>query len=120
MVTKAYIQSGILELYVLNQISAQEMLDVELMRATYPTINDEIIAIEKTMEQLALSNQKTPPTFIKDKILAQLNTVPIQSFVTNTPVNNTKKFPNYLAYAASIIVIVGLLSIIYLLNKYNL
>ena len=53
---KAYIESGILELYVLGDVSAEEKLQVEDMAAKYPAVKAEIAEIEKSMELYAEAN----------------------------------------------------------------
>ncbi|MFA6275682.1 MAG: anti-sigma factor [Pedobacter sp.] len=70
---KAYIESGILELYVLGQLSAQECSEVEAMAAKHAEIKAEILSIELAMESYALENAITPSAELEDKILSQLN-----------------------------------------------
>jgi anti-sigma-K factor RskA len=70
---KAYIESGILELYVLGQLSAQECTEVEAMAAKHAEVKAEILAIELAMESYALENAITPSAALEDKILTQLN-----------------------------------------------
>lgn len=69
---KAYIESGILELYVLGQLTAQEQQEVEAMAAKYPEVKQEIEAIEMAMEQYALNHAVEPGTGLKEKILDQI------------------------------------------------
>ncbi|TCD03597.1 anti-sigma factor [Pedobacter psychroterrae] len=63
---KAYIESGILELYVLGQLAPNERVEVEAMAAKYPEVKQEITAIEIAMEQYALA-QALQPTEGLDK-----------------------------------------------------
>lgn len=72
---KAYIESGILELYVLGQLTAHEQQEVEAMAAKYPEVKKEIEAIEMAMEKYALDHAVEPTAGLKDRILDQLNTV---------------------------------------------
>ena len=53
---EAYIASGILELYVLDQVNDQERTSVLAMAAKHPEVQDEIAAIERAMEQYAQMN----------------------------------------------------------------
>lgn len=69
---KAYIESGILELYVLGQLNAQEQAEVEAMAAKYPEIKQEIEAIEIAMEQYALENAIKPSADLENKILGTI------------------------------------------------
>lgn len=66
---KAYISSGVLELYVIGQLSPREMLEVEQMAAQYPEVKQEVVAIEQSLEAYALKNQVqvNPATFQKIK-----------------------------------------------------
>ncbi len=75
---KAYIESGILELYVLGQLNAQEQAEVEVMAAKYPEIKQEMEAIEIAMEQYAQEHAVKPADDIKNKIIAQISPDPIQ------------------------------------------
>jgi anti-sigma-K factor RskA len=74
---KAYIESGILELYVLGQLSVEEQHEVEAMAAKYPEVKQEIQAIEIAMEQYAMDHAVAPTEGLKDKILGQLNSAPV-------------------------------------------
>jgi anti-sigma-K factor RskA len=68
---KTYIESGILELYVLGQLTAQECIEVEDMSAKYPEVSAEISAIEIAMESYALENAVSPSAELESKILSQ-------------------------------------------------
>ena len=70
---KAYIESGILELYVLGQLSELERAEVEVMSAKYPEIKAELLDIEVAMETYALQNAVTPPIGLESKILFQIS-----------------------------------------------
>lgn len=70
---KAYIESGILELYVLGQLDAQEQKEVEAMASKYPEVKQEIEAIELAMEQYALQNAIKPSVGLGDKIFEKIN-----------------------------------------------
>jgi anti-sigma-K factor RskA len=70
---RAYIESGILELYVLGQLSGQEIDEVQAMAVKFPEVSQEIRAIEIAMEQYALSNAIEPSTGLENKIVNQLN-----------------------------------------------
>jgi anti-sigma-K factor RskA len=66
-------ESGILELYVLGQLNAQEKAEVEEMAANYPEVKQEIEAIEIAMEQYALLNAVAPSTEMENSILEKIN-----------------------------------------------
>jgi anti-sigma-K factor RskA len=71
---KAYIESGILELYVLGDLSPDEKLQVEEMGSKYPEIKAEIAEIEGSLEAYALENAVEPPAHLRDKVLNSLLT----------------------------------------------
>lgn len=71
---KAYIESGILELYVLGDVSREEKLGVEAMAAKHPAIKAELEEIEKSLELYAKENAVEPAPDQRDKILNSLLT----------------------------------------------
>lgn len=70
---KNYIESGVLELYVLGQLTAAERNEVEAMAVTHPEVIAEITAIEIAMETYAVENAVAPSQAIENKILAQIS-----------------------------------------------
>ncbi|RAJ30474.1 anti-sigma factor [Pedobacter cryoconitis] len=74
---KAYIETGILELYVLGHLNAQEQNEVEGMAAKYPAIKDEITAIEIAMEQYAMKHAIEPSKGLDKQIFEKI-IVPVQ------------------------------------------
>lgn len=69
---KAYIESGILELYVLGDISAEEKLQVEDMASKFPEIRAEITEIERSMEFYAEEHAIEPAADLRQRILGSL------------------------------------------------
>jgi anti-sigma-K factor RskA len=69
---KAYIESGILELYVLGDISPEEKLQVEDMAEKYPDVRAEITAIERSMELYAEEHAVEPPEHLRQRVLGSL------------------------------------------------
>lgn len=70
---QAYIESGILEEYVLGTVTPQEKQEVECMSHIYPEIKEELLRTESALEEYALKHQATPPPSLKDSIFAQMN-----------------------------------------------
>ena len=66
---KSYIESGILELYVLGQLTAQECIEVEAMVAKYPEVKAELSAIEVALEAYAQENAIVPSAYLEAQIL---------------------------------------------------
>lgn len=63
---KSYIESGILELYVLGDLSVLEMAEVEQMAQLHPEIKAELEEIEKTMSNVANSLTVEPDLKVKE------------------------------------------------------
>lgn len=66
------IESGLLELYVLDLTSEDESKQVEAWRAQHPQVKDELAKIETTVAKYVKQFDKTPPAELKDKILGEL------------------------------------------------
>lgn len=71
---KAYIESGILELYVLGDVTPQERAEVEAMASKHPAIKAELDEIEKSLELYAEANAVEPSEGQRDRILNSLLT----------------------------------------------
>ena len=69
---KAYIESGILELYVLGQLSAPESNEVEEMANKYPEVKAEILAIELAMENYAQHHSIIPSAQLESQLFDTL------------------------------------------------
>ena len=69
---EAYIQSGIIESYVLGIADDTELAELEQLRLQYPAINQAINNFEKSLEKTALANAYMPPTHIKTALFAAL------------------------------------------------
>ena len=71
---KAYIESGILELYVLGDVTPEEKLQVEEMALKHPAIKAELDEIEQSMEMYAENNAVEPPEHLRSRVLNSLLT----------------------------------------------
>ncbi|WP_316823590.1 anti-sigma factor [Pedobacter gandavensis] len=101
---KAFIASGILELYVLGDLNAQEQAEVAAMAAKYPEVKQEIAEIELAMEKYAEENAIAPSPELEGLILGKINaiektsetpiatTIPSNSVLT-TPQESTRVLP---------------------------
>jgi len=79
---KAYIESGVLELYVLGDLSPEETAQVEEMASRYTEVGDEIAAIEVAMEQYAMQNAVAPSAEIEHRLFEQLGINPNEEIKT--------------------------------------
>jgi anti-sigma-K factor RskA len=85
--TQEYIQSGILEAYVLGALPPDEHDRVQADIALYPELAAEVQAIEDSMFHLAQATAQQPPAFMKEQIwntLQQQASAP-QSDTTHMP-----------------------------------
>ncbi|HEY8929065.1 MAG TPA: anti-sigma factor [Mucilaginibacter sp.] len=71
---KAYIESGILELYVLGDVTPEERRQVEAMAAAHPAIKAELDEIERGMEAYAEHNAVEPPEELRSRVLNSMLT----------------------------------------------
>ena len=71
---KAYIESGILELYAAGDLNPDERLGVEAMLAKYPEIRTDLTEIEKSLEQYAKAYALDPSAKLRNQIVSALST----------------------------------------------
>lgn len=73
MTSKEYIDSGILESYVMGVGSDSERQQVEMMAAVNPEIRQEINAISDTLEKYALAHAIEPSPVVKPLLMATID-----------------------------------------------
>ena len=71
---KAYIESGILELYVIGDTTPGEKLQVEGMAAKHPAIKAELDEIERSMELFAEDMAVDPAEHLRSRVLNSIVT----------------------------------------------
>lgn len=125
---EAYIESGILELYVLGDVSREEKLQVEAMAAKHPAIKAELDEIERAMELYAEHNAVEPAENLRSRVLNSILTnfgddnnfdtkaEAAEDNVIALPTPKTNNFYKY-AFAASFALLIA--SGIALINLYN-
>lgn len=69
---KAYIESGILESYVLGYASEQEVQEVRCLSHIYPEIDEELKLVQAGIEKLASEQAVEPPLALKSSIMAAI------------------------------------------------
>ncbi len=85
-----YISSGILEAYILEELSPKASKDVELKAAAYPEIRKELEMIEETLFQAAQLTSVPAPDHLKSKILNAIQEEQESSSETKVvPINNS-------------------------------
>lgn len=88
---KAYISSGILELYVLGQLSPEEMTQVEDMQSKYVEIRKEIYDISISLEQYGRLTAIKAPDSIGQELFKNLPPKDIKNFGDETLKNQPDK-----------------------------
>lgn len=68
-----YIASGILESYALDQLSAEERKQVEVVLEKYPELKTELNSIEEGLEFLAMETAMELPEDLKDSIFNKID-----------------------------------------------
>lgn len=108
MNTKDYIASGILEQYLLGDLTSAEEKEVEKMISQYPEIRQEYFLLADTFEKMAQQSGTAPPPGLRDRVLEAITGE--SSAKTND--HPARKFPgdySSLAAIAAIAALVGLL-----------
>lgn len=73
---KDYISSGILEAYLLDEVTPQEKVDVHRMLSLHPELKQELNRLEETLEAFAQKSAIAPRKEGKDIILAKIKKTP--------------------------------------------
>jgi anti-sigma-K factor RskA len=72
---KDYISSGMLEAYVLGELSESERSEVEKNLMAYPELKDELSRIEEVQEALLMRMAVKPSASVKEKLMSQITSV---------------------------------------------
>lgn len=118
-----YISSGILEQYVLGDVTPQEQKEVQCLSHIYPEIKEALQSLELVMEKVALQEAITPAEHVKTKLFAQIKAqdeaIPKQAPIVNmTLTKNTTTYSyNRLVAAASVLLVVVVAYLFYANNK---
>ncbi len=99
MNTRDYIESGILEEYVLGAASSQEKQEVECLSKVYPEVRAELVRLEETIEQYAMLHQIPAPARLKNDIFAQMTFGPATG--TQTVADSQETYVRPLSSAAA-------------------
>ena len=112
---KTYLESGILELYVLGDLSSEEIREVETAIAKYPEVKAELESIESALQAYALSNAVQPADKNRNRFLDSINTPELKE-ATIVNLQSPAKSSNFYKYAFAASVALLLVSIILLIN----
>ena len=106
-----YIQSGIIEQYVLGLANAEEAAELEQLRTQYSELNNEILSFENNFADYLFANPVQPSANVKSLIEKELFGEAAPAKVIETSFNTGRSVPNISAWkwlaAACIILLVG-------------
>ena len=118
---KEYIESGVLELYVIGDLSVDERLQVEKMASLYPEITVELREIELAMEGVAQKLAANPSENQKAKFLNAITFASDEQEALNTiseakVVSISSKSLNFYKYSFAACLALLLVSVIAIVN----
>ncbi len=106
MSIEEYISSGVLESYVLDQLTLAERVEVEKMAHDHAVVREEIELIELSIEAIAFKSPVKPAGHLRSSILNKIEGKENDTPVISIDRNDSGSFLKYAA-AASIIVALG-------------
>jgi anti-sigma-K factor RskA len=95
-----YILSGILEAYVLGELSEREQKEVEKNLAHYPELKAELSRIEETQEAFLMKAAVQPKALVKENLFKKINEQKPQAKLVSMPVSSSQV--NVWKYAAAV------------------
>ncbi len=107
---KTYIQSGLIEQYVLGLANAEEAAELEELRNKYPEVNEAVLNFEKDFEDHLLKHQINPPAYIQTQLEQQLfgnNSERAVSINSSTKQSSVVNLWRFLAAACIVLLIVS-------------
>jgi len=103
---KDYISSGILEAYLLDEVTPHERMEVQRMLQQHPDLKEELNRIEETMETFAMKAAFAPRKELKNKILLKVEKSSVNAIGGKVISLSPLPFWKYAA-AASVIMAIG-------------
>lgn len=73
MELKFYIESGIIEAFVLGLASEEEVTELQHMRKLYPELDTEVELVERSLERVAYDEAVMPPATVRDRVLQRID-----------------------------------------------
>ncbi|MET3875051.1 hypothetical protein [Chitinophaga sp. OAE865] len=72
MELKFYIESGIIESFVLGLATEEEVEELQHMRRLYPELDTEVEFVERRLERAAFDEPAMPPVEIRERVLQKI------------------------------------------------
>ncbi|WP_152969679.1 cupin domain-containing protein [Pedobacter sp. Hv1] len=101
---KTYIESGVLELYVMDLLTETEKVNVERMLAAYPELGNELDKIQVSMEEQAIATAVQAPKHLKKLVLDSIDNLQKEKIMDENDLPLINKFSvhlNWLNFVAS-------------------
>jgi anti-sigma-K factor RskA len=111
-----YIQSGIIESYVMGMANAEEAKELDTMRAQYPEVEQAIRDFEKVLESTHRQHAVQPSSEIKKAVFRSLN---IEQPVREKQSVGSKASIRYMAAASVILLALSGALNVYMYSKYQ-
>jgi len=126
---KAYIESGILEQFVMGNTNALETEEVLRLASLHPEIQSEIDAIEEALFAYSASNSVQPPDKIKERLFSELafnELIEKETTIVNenhtrqeTVVKPIRSFNYFLVAASVVLLCVSIAGNVWLYNRWQ-
>ncbi|RAJ85635.1 hypothetical protein CLV59_102340 [Chitinophaga dinghuensis] len=96
---KTYIESGIIEKYVLGLATPEQEAEFHYLREIYPMLNVEMEMVELRLENLLFEEAVLPPDHLKDRVLDRIgrDQPKWQERVYSNGNGHTNKEPEYIS-----------------------
>ena len=129
MNVQAYIESGVIESYVLGMIDMQDASELQGLSNQYPEIRRDIEKFEYLLEKASFTNAIGPPPALKQKLILALQddfakeerTIKLNTVASNenytAPVKTTAPWTRYMAAASVVLLIASAALNYYLYNQ---
>ncbi|NLU90318.1 anti-sigma factor domain-containing protein [Chitinophaga sp. Ak27] len=113
---KAYIESGVIESYVLGMADAEEVAELQRLRLEYPAIAAAIKEREQWLREFSEATGRPAPGALKDQLLQSLNK---EFAVTSQPVHFINRRLKFIAAALLLALFASTAGNVYLYKKYT-
>lgn len=116
---KSYLESGILEQYVLGDLSREEQFQLEKYAVLYPEIKKELLQIELALIDYAKTNAIRPPEKLRNKIISELEFKDKKVQKLHDRSSKWLQFYKYSFAASLVLLFLSIITVINLNNKLN-
>lgn len=107
MSPQEYIESGILETYVLGLATEEEAREVQRMMSAHPEVKEEVEAIEAALISHASLQANEPPASLREKIVAEATGEKSRIISMDSVETRTSHFYKYAAAASILLFIIS-------------